>query len=58
MVDMLRKKLYEYAKKEKVIRQYIYDEENLYSFDYNSEKDIILIPAYFYEESFEEENKS
>ena len=58
MVDMLRKKLYEYAKKENVIRQCVYDEENLYSFDYNSEKDIILIPAYFYEESFEEENKS
>ena len=58
IVDMLRKKLYEYAKKEKDIRQYIYNEENLYSFDYNSEKDNILIPAYFYEESFEEENKS
>ena len=58
MVDILRKNLYEFAQKGKAIRQYVYDEENLYSFDYNSEKDNILIPAYFYKETLEEENKS
>ena len=57
LVDMLRGKKYGYAKKNETVRQYTFDEEYLYAFDYDKEKDEIAFPMYLWEKD-DEDSKS
>ena len=56
-VDVLRKKKYAFAKPHESLRQYTYEDEYLYSYDYDEKKDKIGFCAYFYEKD-DEESKS
>ena len=58
MVDILRKEKYGYAEKTQIVRQFVYDEEFIYSFDINRQKDTVLLPVFFYDKQLEKENKS
>ena len=58
MVDMLRKEKYGYAEKTQIVRQFVYSEEYVFSFDYERKKDEILLQVYFYKGGDEKEHKS
>ena len=58
MLDILRKEKYGYAEKTQIVRQFVYDDEFIYSFDFNRENDKIILPVYFYSQNLEKENKS
>ena len=58
MVDILRKEKYGYADKKQIVRQFVYDEEFIFSFDFNRGKDTVLLPVFFYDKELEKENKS
>ena len=53
MVDILRKEKYGYAEKTQIVRQFVYDEEFIYSFDINRQKDTVLLPVFFYDKQLE-----
>ena len=58
MVDMLRKEKYGYAEKTQIVRQFVYSEEYVFSYDYERKKDEILLQVYFYKGGDEKEHKS
>ena len=58
LVDMLRKEKYGYAEKSHIVKQFIYDDEYLFSYDYNQKKDEIALVVYFFKNDTEKNNKS
>ena len=58
LVDMLRKEKYGYAEKSHIVKQFIYDDEYLFSYDYNRKKDEIALVVYFFKNDTEKSNKS
>ena len=58
LVDMLRKEKYGYAEKSHIVKQFIYDDEYLFSYDYNQKKDEIALVVYFFKNDTEKSNKS
>ena len=58
LVDMLRKEKYGYAEKSHIVKQFIYDDEFLFSYDYNQKKDEIALVVYFFKNDTEKSNKS
>ena len=58
MVDMLRKEKYGQAEKNQVVRQFVYDEEYIFSFDYDPKITNIQLVVYFYKSNNDKENKS
>ena len=58
MVDMLRKEKYGYAEKTQLVKQFVYSDEFVFSFDFDRKKDEILLPAYFYSKNLEKDDKS
>ena len=57
LVDMLRGKKYGYAKINESLRQYAFDDEYLYAFDYDKERDEIGFSLYLWEKD-DENSKS
>ena len=55
---MLRKEKYGYAEKSHIVKQFIYDDEYLFSYDYNQKKDEIALVVYFFKNDTEKSNKS
>ena len=58
MVDMLRKEKYGYAEKTQLVKQFVYSDEFVFSFDFDRKKDEILLPVYFYNKNLEKDDKS
>ena len=58
LVDMLRKEKYGYAEKTQIVRQFVYDEEYLFSYDHDEKTEEIKLQVYFYKNNTEKENKS
>ena len=58
MVDMLRKEKYGYAEKTQLVKQFVYSDEFVFSFDFDRKKDEILFPVYFYSKNIEKDDKS
>ena len=58
VVDMLRKEKYGTAEKSQIVRQFVYDEEYLFSFDFDREKDEVSLFVYFFKNDTEKRNKS
>ena len=58
MVDMLRKEKYGYAEKTQLVKQFVYSDEFVFSFDFDRKKDEILLPVYFYSKNLEKDDKS
>ena len=58
LVDMLRKEKYGYAEKTQIVRQFVYDEEYLFSYDHDEKTEEIKLQVYFFKNNTEKENKS
>ena len=58
VVDMLRKEKYGLAEKSQIVRQFVYDEEYLFSYDFDKNKDEISLVVYFFKNDTEKRNKS
>ena len=58
VVDMLRKEKYGFAEKSQIVRQFVYDEEYLFSYDFDKNKDEISLVVYFFKNDTEKRNKS
>ena len=58
MVDMLRKEKYGYADKKQIVRQFVYDEEYIFSYDYNPRITNVQLVLYFYKGDNDKDNKS
>ena len=58
VVDMLRKEKYGYAEKSQIVRQFVYDQEYLFSYDFDKNKDEISLVVYFFKNDTEKRNKS
>ena len=58
LVDMLRKEKYGYAEKSHIVKQFTYDDEYLFSYDYDNKKDEIVLLVYFFKNNTDKNNKS
>ena len=58
VVDMLRKEKYGFAEKSQIVRQFVYDEEYLFSYDFDKDKDEISLIVYFFKNDTKKRNKS
>ena len=58
MVDILRKEKYGYADKKQIVRQFVYDEEYIFSYDCNPRITNVQLVVYFYKGDNDKENKS
>jgi len=54
IVDMLRKEKYGYAELDQTLSKFNYSEEYCYSYNFNEDKDKLLIPVYFYQNNSED----
>ena len=58
VVDMLRKEKYGFAEKSQIVKQLSYDEEYLFSYDFDKKRDEISLIVYFFKNDTEKKNKS
>ena len=58
MVDILRKEKYGFAEKNQIVRQFVYDEDYIFSYDYEDKKEEIIFLTYFFKGGDKKEQKS